>query len=289
MMRFDCTLLCIILLSACGASPAAKEVSQVVVASPTIPLPPTATAAPTEIPKLLGSCQNPFIPLAEGNTWQYQTTNERGVFSYSLEALAFSKDRTETMLLRFSDTTSKISIEELVVCQDGAIDNFPNYVMDMLFADRLDKLLDTVHQKDPSMPGYDAFAAAGWKMDWSTTYLTEDNASLIDPVTKEGLVIGRSSELGLKYSLDGTVEEVTVPAGTFEAFVVAHSFEFLVTIPAKYTNSAAAVLTVYTTQWYAPNIGLVKSTVDKATIRSGGLEMDVPLDGMVELTQFHIE
>jgi len=289
MMRFVCTLLSIILLSACGASPAAKEVPQVVVASPTVPLPPTATAAPTEIPKMLGPCQNPFIPLAEGNTWQYQTTNERGVFSYSLEALAFSKDRTETMLLRFSDTTSKISIEELVVCQDGAIDNFPNYVMDMLFADRLDKLLDTVHQKDPSMPGYDAFAAAGWKMDWSTTYLTEDNASLIDPVTKEGLVIGRSSELGLKYSLDGTVEEVTVPAGTFEAFVVAHSFEFLVTIPAKYTNSAAAVLTVYTTQWYAPNIGLVKSTVDKATIRSGGLEMDVPLDGMVELTQFHIE
>ena len=272
------------------AAPAADDPSAISVqadsaAEPTALTEPTATA-PAPLP---GLCQNPLMPLAPGAAWHYQVTNPRGTFEYTIEALELAKDRTQTIGLRFTNHHANTVKEEPTVCQDGALDNYPTYFIDMLFADLLDKSLNTVHMEQPALPAYSALAGNGWVLDWNSLYQTEDGATLRAPgqeadVFADAIVIGGSSDVELAYSMDGSSEPVRVPAGDYDTLVVKHTFEFLVTIPAKYTNSAAATLRVYATQWYAPNVGLVKAQVEKAVIRSGGLEIEIPLAGTLELT-----
>jgi hypothetical protein len=245
---------------------------------------PTITHSPTPVP--IGPCDNPLVPLATGNLWQYRATTDNEEFFYTLEALEQNESHNIVVLVDFIDHTREDAVQERVVCQNGAIDNFPLFLMDMHFSDYLDKLFDTYHDSGVYAPGYPTFVENNWEMEWETKYLTEDRFRVKNPMDGSGLHVIESSPIYLSFKIDGTQEEVTVPAGEFpQAIKVAHSFSLIVTLTLP-TGGVGGSIVFDTTQWYEPYVGLIRSQVDAAWIETGSQKFSAPFNSVIELVEF---
>lgn len=282
-MKKALVLFCLWLLAACAPTPTPLPTITPSI-TPTVTLTATFTPAPSATPSPVpnGPCDNPLVPLVVGNRWNYRATTGSGESLYSLEALERQDGRTIVVLLAFNDLTRGQSVQEPVACQDGAIDNFPLFVMDMLFADQLEKLLNTYHERGAYAPPYVFFADKNWVAGWESDYLTEDIAVLRNPAYDQSLIISSSSPIKLSFQTDGTREPLTVPVGDFpQALKVSHSFQLVVTI-----GNTAGTLTVNTTQWYEPYVGLLRAQADSATLETFGQSFEIPLPSVVELMEF---
>lgn len=255
-------------------------------AAPTSTAVPSPTLTPTPTPVPDGPCDNPLVPLGIGNQWSYRTTTESGEFSYTLKSLERRDSGNIVVLVEFTDQKNNNVIQEPVICRDGAIENFPLFVMDMLFADYLSSLFNTYHDVGDYAPAYASFVEKNWFMEWQAKYLTEDSAFIKNPMGGSDLSLLQSSPIDLTFQTEGSREPVTVPAGDFpQALKVLHSFTLSVTITLP-TGGSGGYLTVNTTQWYEPYTGLLLAQVDSASITTGGLEFSVPMKSVVELVEF---
>lgn len=277
------------LLAACSTptSPAlapALEPTSTIIPTSTLTPSPTATFTPTPVPS--GPCDNPLVPLATGNQWRYLSTAEEGESMFTLTSLERSDDRNIGVMVEFANQTRGDSVLERVVCLDGAIDNFPLFVIDMLLSDYLDKQFNTYHASGVYAPAYAEFAEKDWVMDWETEYLTEDRVRVRNPVGGSDLFVLESSPIRQSFQMDGTREDVTVPAGDFPGAIrVFYSFTLSVTITLP-TGGTGGFLTLNSTQWYQPYVGLLRTRVDSASLNMGSEEFNVPYQSVVELVEF---
>jgi len=83
--------------------------------------------------------------LGKSNTWSYRVTGASGESRYTIKSLGVEKGRNIVALLEYSDIKNNLIIKDSVICQDGAIVNYPLFVLNMLFSDYLDHYIDTVH------------------------------------------------------------------------------------------------------------------------------------------------
>jgi hypothetical protein len=261
--------------------------------TPTNVVVPTSTATPTPMPTLTpspvpdGPCDNPLVPLRVGNQWKYRATTANGETTYTLKSL----ERQDTskiiiVLVELANQKSGETVTESVVCRDGAIENFPLFAVDMLFADYLQKFFNTYHEKGDYAPAYMSFAEKNWALKWKANYLTEDKAYVNDPAGNANLVVLESSPMDLSFQTDGIREAVTVPAGIFpQAIKIQHNFSMTVTILSP-AGAVGGILTMNTTQWYEPYVGLVRAQVDSASVKSSMQEFNAPFQNVLELAEF---
>lgn len=241
---------------------------------------PTPTLAPTPVPG--GPCDNPLVPLAVGNQWTYRATTEGGEALYTLKALERQDGANIIVLVEFTDQKNSASVQEQVVCLEGAIDNFPLFVMDMLFGDLMGKHVNTYHDSGLYAPAYLSFAENDWALDWEARYLTEEDVVIENPGEGPDLIMLPNTAIGLSAQSDGTSEAITTPAGDFaNALKVSQSFVLPTTI-----GGSGATLTLYTTQWYEPYVGLVRAQVDSASLDVFGQPVSVPMQSTLELVEF---
>jgi hypothetical protein len=274
----------VLILTACAPAsvPSATPISTHTATNteaPTITPSPTVTPSPTTVPN--GPCDNPLVPLAIGNNWTYRAKTEKGEKLYNLRALERQDAGNVVMLVEFGDFHQ--SIQEPVVCLNGVIEDLPLFVMDMLFSDYLDKPFNTYHDTGIYAPAYQTFVDNNWILNWEAKYLTEDAANIKNPMGGSDLVVLQSSPMDLSFQTDGSREPVTVPAGDFPAALkVSHTFNLTVTITLP-TGGAGGLLTLNTTQWYEPYVGLVRAQLDSASLRMGTQEFSIPMKSTVEL------
>jgi hypothetical protein len=237
---------------------------------------------PTLVPN--GPCDNPLVPLVIGNHWTYRATTESGEKIYTLRAVERKDIGNIVTVVEFGD--GEQSVQEPVVCLDGVIENFPLFVMDMLFGDKLNQLFNTYHDTGIYAPAHPTFVEKDWMLSWEVKYLTEDMAYIKNPIGGSDLVVLQSSPMDLIFETDGTREPVKVPAGEFpQALKVLHTFNLTVTITLP-TGGTGGLLTLYTTQWYEPYVGLIRAQLDSASLRMGTQEFNVPMKSTVELVEF---
>jgi hypothetical protein len=168
------------------------------------------------------------------------------------------------------------------VCLEGVIEDFPLFVMDMLFADRLNKFMNTYHDRGIYAPSHATLAENNWILDWEVFYLTEDGALIKNPIGPPDLVIGISSPINIDFRMDGSREPVIVPAGEFpQAMKVSHDFTVSAT-----QGASGGHLIIETSQWYEPYVGLVRAQLDKATLSTNGQKFSVPMTSVLELIEF---
>lgn len=223
---------------------------------------PTATFTPTATPVPDGPCRSPFLPLKTGNEWTYRSTTGSGEASYDLKTLERDDARNTVIKVEFSDQKNNVKVIEPVVCMDGAIENFPLFVMSMHFAEFLEKDFNTYHDTGVYSPSRQTFLENNWTMNWNLQYLTEDVVQMKNPSMGQRLVM-QSSFINLSFEIDGTHQAITTPAGDFpQALRILHRFSFPITLYLP-TGSTGSVLTVSTTQWYEPYIGLIRSQVNR--------------------------
>ena len=146
--------------------------------TPTNTLVPTSTATPTFTPTLTpspvpnGPCDNPLIPLSVGSQWKYRVTKESGETIYTLKAVERQDAANIVMLVELTNETNNDTVKESVICSDGAIENFPLFVTDMLLSDYLRKFFNTYHDTGNYAPAYADFVESNWTLEWQAEYLT---------------------------------------------------------------------------------------------------------------------
>jgi len=277
------SLAILLLLSACAPalapSPTPASTPTATGTSTPTPIPsPTYPLTPTPPPD--GPCDNPLVPLVIGNHWRYRVTTESGEREYTINVLERADSGNVLMRVEFADQEK--SVQERVVCLNGAIEDFPLFVMDMLFADRLNKFMNTYHDRGIYAPSHASLAENNWILDWEVFYLTEEGALIKNPVGPPDLVISNSSPIDIDFKMDGTREFVSVPAGEFlQALKVLHNFTVSAT-----QGASGGHLIIETSQWYEPYVGLVRVQLDKATLSTNGQKFSVPMTSTLELIEF---
>lgn len=275
----------ILIVTACApaAPPATPTATNTATSVPTVTpsMTPSSTMTMTPTPVPNSPCDNPLVPLVIGNHWMYRVRTEGGGKIYHIKVLERQDIGNIVTLVAFWDDEK--SVQERVVCLDGVIEDFPLFVMDMLFADRLEKFMNTYHDRGTYAPAHASFAGTGWSLDWEAFYLTEEGARIENPLGPPDLFLLPSSPIDLTFQMDGTREAVTVPAGEFpQALKVLHSF----IVSATLGSGAGGHLTLETTQWYEPYVGLVRAQVDTASYTTGGQKLSVPWNSTLELVAF---
>lgn len=281
-----CLLFALTACSSAGAPIPRQTLTPTPTATPTATPTPTPTLTATPVPN--GPCDNPLVPLRTGNQWTYRVTTTGGEARYSLKSLGRQDGANIVALVEYSDQKNNLTVQDPVVCQDGAIENYPLFVMNMLFLDYLNKYINTYHESGVYAPNYQSLTQNNWTITWQADYLTEDEAYIKNPLGGPDLFILQSTPVGLSFQMDGWRESVTTPAGNFpQALKITQEFSLNVTITAPGSGSGTSdSLTLLTTQWYEPYFGLVRAQVDSASLSGNGMGYSVPIERTVELVEF---
>jgi hypothetical protein len=252
---------------------------------------PTKTATLTNTPTLTatpvpnGPCDNPLLPLGTGNQWTYRVTTTSGESRFSLTSLGRQDGANIVALVEYSDQKNNLTIRDSVICQDGAIVNYPLFVLNMLFSDYLDKYIDTYHESVDYAPNYQSLIQNNWALNWQAGYLTENEVYLRDPSGGIDLYIPINTHIELSFYLNGSWESVTAPVGNFpQTLKITQDFSLPVTItsPGSGTGTGDS-LKISTTQWYEPYIGLVRAQITSAFLHG---VLNLPIESTLELVEF---
>jgi hypothetical protein len=284
-------LLVLFAISACTTGPFRKPVPA---ATPTItqtPAPsvtptasPTNSPTPTSTPVPTGPCDNPLLPLGSNQQWIYRITSGGKVSQFRLSALGVDKAANITARIEYTDETRNLSIDEQVICADGAIVNFPLLVMNMLLSNYLDRYIDSVHFTSVEyLPNYASLTQDQWVLGWETGYLTENAARLSDSSGGFGLLIANNSNVKIKFDLDGSREQASVPAGDFPLALKVNQD---ISMPVTYLSLGSSTgfsLNIATTQWYEPYVGLVRAQINSAVLFG---KLTLPIESTLELVTF---
>jgi hypothetical protein len=285
-----------LLLNACGAG---QVLGPTLTATPTItptPTPtdtptPTFTATPTDTPTPTatpvpdGPCDNPLVPLGGSHTWKYRVTSNKGASIYIIKSLGVQQGANIVAQVEYSDQKSNLTVQDSIICQNGAIVNYPLYTLNMLFSDYLDHYIDTVHISTDYAPNYPSLTRSNWGLSWQAGYQTENEAFLKNPFGNTDLYIPAPTQIDLSFELNNAWESVTTPAGSFPgALKVRQDFILPVTfMEAGGMSGTASSLKINTTQWYQPYVGLVRAQITSATFQG---TQDLPIQSTLELVEF---
>ena len=284
-MRNILLLILLFALTACSSPPPAQPTTLPTQPATSTPLPPTVIPTSTPFPN--GPCDNPLVPLAMGNRWVYRVTTPEGEALYNLESVEIRNEANIISIINFTDQKHNKTIREPVVCQNGAIENFPLFVITMLLSDYVDTTFNTYHDTGVYAPSHQTLIDNDWRMDWSTVYLTEEKAHLKNPMGGSDLIVLESSPMKLAFHTDGEKESVTTPAGDFpQAIKVLRNFSMSVTITLP-TGGTNGILTFETTELYEPYIGLVRSQINSASLKTQGTTIPLSIESVLELLEFY--
>lgn len=285
--------LCLLAVS-CTPGPPAQTQPPVAAATFTPTPLPSATSTPmptpTATPVPSGPCDNPLMSLDVGNWWNYQSTSSLSSSNYVLRVLEWDERVGLNARIEMTNMKTGIVDQDLVTCMEGGgIEDFPLFFVSAQLGEYVDGVLNTYYKSGIYSPSYQQFAEAGWLLNWEAEYWTEEPACFIKIVSDTTMCITRSSPITLTFETQGQYEPVTVPAGTFpQALKVTFTFRMATTLYFPGIGTSAP-LTVRTTQWYAPFIGLVRSEVETAGVElMPGQESVAPIESVVELVEYNV-
>jgi hypothetical protein len=237
---------------------------------PSEPVPPTvaqgttesAPAVATEAPASGGgACANPYLPIVTGATWNYKLT---GNISDTMTRSIVSVEANG-----FTDQDvfgTGVSRQGKWKCENGSLTAL-----------------------DPSNGGSASVNTENVSVDFQTTELSgvtlpatvNAGDTWTQITTLEGIETINGTQIPAKNHFVNTctaigVESVTVEAGTFDTLKVECKTDMAITITMQ-DNPIQTNLTINATNWYAENIGLVK------TVSSGE-----KFNSTIELTSYTI-
>jgi len=235
-----------------------------------------------------GPCDNPLAPLVQGNEWLYQSAGANGVSRQKVTIGAVGEDRAEIVMV---DPDTSQTVQDVIFCTQGNIENFPVIITSMLLADYVKGVLNTYHTTGVYAPSYPTLAQNDWKYAWETEYLSEETILVKVPERSVLAYLSPNAIFNYQWQVDDVHEAVTIPAGTYpQALKVNQIWTPPVTLmglPGVQASGVGGVLSMETIQWYEPYVGLLKALITSATVWVPGvLEVPLTFDRMIELMSF---
>ncbi|MBI4731842.1 MAG: hypothetical protein HY781_06905 [Chloroflexi bacterium] len=289
-LKFSTLVLACLLIVSCEVPDLQIPIETPMPTATLTPVQPTPTLTPTATPVPSGPCDNPLMSLNVGNQWKYRSTSQLGSSEQILRVTEWNEEVGINAVIEMEDLETGTIDGDWVTCLGGGgIEDFPLFFISLQMGDYMDGVLNTFYQSGIYAPAYAELAASNWHLDWDAEYLTEESLCFTNVVENVTMCINSSSPIDLTFETQGEYESVTVPAGTFsQALKVTFTFRMATTLVYP-TLATSAPLTVTTTQWYAPFIGLVRSQVDSASLEIlPGQESAAPVESVVELIEYTV-
>ena len=262
------------------------------VPTPTI-LPITETSTPkavvTQTPPNQGACANPLFPLIPGHQWVYKITsnNETSKMGFTVTEL-----NNQEAAINSVDFNTGMTSTTTIECDNGKILNFPVSLLGFIIRNTTDSV-EINRIEGVFLPDYQTFERKQWHNEWEGTYLVTGviNAN-IDGKQATGKL--NQSPLKLEWATlpfdKTTFTSITVPAGKFDnVILIKRNLQLDFTTEVEQIGIKTSVAaTVYLTNklWYALNVGLLKQTIEKASIKIYGVEFPAAVEGSMELLRF---
>lgn len=231
-----------------------------------------------------GPCNNVLFPLADGNQWVYEATSPGGdgnptTSEYAWSVSAGSGDSV-TLGTLFYDSGTVVSAN--VQCVDGAVENFPMTVSNLVIGD-LEGAIEYSYVSGKYLPSLQELEAGNWQNSWQTVV----NSSGTITANYEGesmTIVLEESPITMNWQILEKDVSVSVPAGSFNNAVRVNQ-EMVYEIKSMKISSGDMPFEISTTMtfdsdyWFVPNLGLVKTQVNSANMDLFGSNFPVEMTG----------
>ena len=226
-------------------------------------------------------CNNVLYPLVPDSQLIYKNRSAEGETQIGLTVSSVEDSQATIDML---DLSTGIITQSTVGCDAGAIKSYPLGKLDTLFGDMAEGEMNMDYVSGVIAPSEDTLIANNWVMNWQSEYAM--NGEMIFTDQGESMTINiENSPVTMDWRVDSTGQSLSVPAGTFNnVVVVKREMSMQVSInmggfPLK------SDLTLESTHWFEPHVGMLKMTVDTVTAEVQGMTFPVPTDQVMELIE----
>jgi hypothetical protein len=252
---------------------------------------PTTTTTPDLV--ISGPCANVLFPFVVGRQWIYQKKPVSGDGTATATpdpitskfGITVVEENGNQVILDAVDLGTGATTHSTANCQDEAIIDFPLMTLGSLFGNYLNGDIQVTYVSGLFAPSKADLDASSWNMQWQGEYIAAGSV-VISAEGESTTITMNESAVHLAWQNAGQ-ETVTVPAGTFEnAYKVTRTSDLDVSIDVEGMN-ARGTLTIETTHWFAPYVGLLRTEVTSAHLSALGISFPIEATGSsVELFEF---
>ena len=259
----------------------------VVTATPTTAAFPSPPPQPTLSPK---TCKNILYPARPGSQWTYYVNTPRrsGNVTMSVGSVDARQATVDAVELNTGATA-----RTYVQCDQDIILNFPLLSGQKILGDMVNGTMNVDYVSGVLAPNEAAFTASNWALSWLIQYRVYGNG-MVNYNGRNFYFDVAPSNIQMTCQTLGagnvSFETVTVPAGTFNALKVICRGEGQASAVVNGSQVTGSI-TAQSTQWFAPNVGLLKLQSDYAYLNVFGIS--IPLSqsdvaGYIELRNYVI-
>jgi hypothetical protein len=254
-------------------------------AATTFPSPPTQ-GAPNPV-----VCKNVLYPARPGNQWTYfvntpKRSGDVNIRVVTVEGTQATIDATEVNV----GTT----VRSFMQCEQDIILSFPVLSVQKLIGEVVNGSMNVDYIGGVLAPNESAFRASNWALSWISQYRAYGTGS----VTFNGNTFNFSlspSVINMTCqtlaSGDASFENITVAAGTFDKALKVICRGEGQAVATVNGSQVTGTVTAQATQWFAPNVGLLKSQSDFIFLNVFGVSLPLSASdvaGYMELKSYTV-
>ena len=260
----------------------------VVTLTPTVasfPAPPTQ-AAPSPL-----VCKNILYPARPGNQWTYfvNTPNRSGDINMKVATVQGTQAAVDV-----TDLADGSISHTFVQCDQDVVLSFPFLNAQGLIGETINGSMNVDYLAGVIAPNEAAFVASNWALSWVSQYRVYGNGVINYNGTDFNFILD-PSVVNLTCQTLGpgntSFEKIVVAAGTFNsALKVICRGDGQVTANLN-GSQVSGTINAQATQWFAPNIGLLKSQSDYVYLNVFGISIPLTtktIAGTIELKSYTV-
>ncbi|MBT3322965.1 MAG: hypothetical protein HN392_11850 [Anaerolineae bacterium] len=228
-------------------------------------------------------CNNILYPLIPDQQLVYRIDKPEGGNDQIGLTVASVNGSTATidMLVLSTGILSQSTIE----CDAGAIKEYPLATMDTIFGDMVDGTLTNEYISGVIAPSEETLVANDWDMSWESQYIMNGEMTFSEEGETFTAHINNSPVI-MNWSVDSIGQSLTVPAGNYTNVVIVKrdmTSDFSIDMDGMVLEST---IVFKSTHWFEPYVGMLKMTMDSATVEVQGMTFPISLGETMELVEF---
>lgn len=232
-------------------------------------------------PAVESACANALMPMAVGNQWVYEQTTSEGTLQFTWTVTQVG-ETSATFEMESGDPP--LTAEYTVDCEDNAIITFPTMGLEMILGGGGMGTADIAytHSSGVFLPSPETLAENDWTYDWTTQILISgDIESTQDGQTFN--VVLDESPWDLTWQAVGQ-EAITTDMGEFpEAVKVIRDNVMTMNVDVG-GQQLSSTLSTAETQWYSPQVGMIKSRTEETSFDMQGVTIPFPQEQTETIT-----
>jgi hypothetical protein len=262
--------------------------------------PATLTNTPIVIPTITltspvssnpNVCKNILYPARAGSRWTYYVSSpvRSGIVNMSVTSVSGQQAAVNAV-----DLDGDTSVSTNVLCDQDVILNFPLLSAQKLIGNMINGTMNVEYVGGVLAPNEAAFTSSNWALSWMIQYRISGNGTIHFRGRDFNVAIAPSPVQMTCQTLgsgEAAFETITVPAGTFNALKVVCRGEGQQVTATVNGSQVVGSISAQATQWFAPNIGMLRSQSDYALLNVFGISIPLSpgdISGYLELQNYTI-